>query len=104
MTEWQPIDTAPLDGTEVDLWMTDEQGDGWRETDAWYVRDYEEEFIVYDGLGGHSYKRERRDGWLAPGHDYGDSGFCDQPVRNYGRPLAPTWKKPTHWMPRPDAP
>ena len=40
-----------------------------------------------------------------PRHDYdGEAGFCDQPVRRYGRPLKPTWIKPTHWMPLPEPP
>lgn len=32
MAEWQPIDTAPKDGTVVDLWVRDEvTGDSYRE-------------------------------------------------------------------------
>ena len=33
---WRPINTAPLDGTYVDLWVIDDDGKGRRFTDAYY--------------------------------------------------------------------
>lgn len=31
---WNGIETAPLDGTLVDLWVTDSNGDGYRVVDC----------------------------------------------------------------------
>jgi hypothetical protein len=104
MTDWQPIETAPNDETRVDIWLTDETGRGWRETDAYWRTDAYEEYSDYS-TGQHQRLNTRRHGWFAPGHDYdGGDGFCDQPVRNYGNPLKPTWIIATHWMPIPDGP
>lgn len=33
---WQPIETAPKDGTVVDLWVVDKNGDGDRELDFYW--------------------------------------------------------------------
>lgn len=33
---WHPIDTAPKDGTEIDLWLVDETGDGCRKPDCYW--------------------------------------------------------------------
>lgn len=35
MSQWQPMDTAPKDGTKVDLWVTAGE-DSWRMIDAEY--------------------------------------------------------------------
>lgn len=103
MGQWQPIETAPKDGTQVDIWVVDESGKGWREADAYWVTDRYEEYTDYETGSGRQ-MTVCRDGWFAPGHDYDGDGFCDQPVRLYGRPLAPTWIKPTHWQPLPEPP
>lgn len=36
MGEWQPMETAPKDGTAVDVWVDDGEGGGHRITDAWF--------------------------------------------------------------------
>lgn len=35
MSEWQPIETAPGDGTEIDVWVPDGAG-GYRVPDAYW--------------------------------------------------------------------
>lgn len=103
---WQPIETAPRDGTVVDLWMVDETGRGFRQADAYYVLDAYDSAIRYDAeqrrwVGG------RRDGWWAPNHDYdGQDCFCDK-VRTFNsHPMQQKWifTEPTHWMPLPEPP
>lgn len=96
MSEWQPIETAPRDGTRVDLWLVDESGEGWREAGAYWVAD--EKLDHYNSRSG------SRDGWFAPNHDYdGMDGWCDQPEWTHrdGRIF---FKKATHWMPIPAPP
>ena len=107
MTEWQTIDTAPRDGTVIDIWMTDESGGGWREPDAYYVTDREETVIQYAEDGSYARVSRRRDGWWAPNHDYdGDDGWCDVPEHFNPHPnqRKTFYTRPTHWMPRPVAP
>jgi hypothetical protein len=36
MTEWQPIETAPKDGTLVDVWVIGYSNEPKRFTDAWF--------------------------------------------------------------------
>jgi len=43
MSEWQPIETAPTDGTPVDLWHRD----GFRITEVWW--DSEDECWTHYG-------------------------------------------------------
>ena len=102
--DWQPIKTAPKDGTQIDLWMVDQDGNGWREADAWFVAGRDDRFTAYDAGGTSRYVTEKRDGWFVDNRDYGEPGFCDQPPRMYGLPRRETFERPTHWMPRPDPP
>lgn len=34
---WQPIETAPLDGTFVDLWMAGPRNSGARRAECWFL-------------------------------------------------------------------
>lgn len=75
MSEWQPIETVPKDGTEVDLWGTRADGTAERWCNARWTG---------DGVGA---------GWWGPWTD----GFeCGIPGRNS--------LTLTHWMPVPRPP
>ena len=78
--DWLPIESAPKDKTEVDLWMVDEQGAGSRLPDAYW------------GKGWDGKLRVDREGWVAANQDYDMYGLCD------------IWATPTHWMPIPPPP
>lgn len=101
---WRPIETAPRDGTVIDLWMVDQDGKGYREANAYWVTDRGEEIGSYEN-GQIVIKTIRRDGWFGENHDYeGADGWADQPKRLGGRPERETWILPTHWMPLPPPP
>ncbi len=99
MMDWQPIETAPKDGTRFDLWMVDEDGRGCRVADAYWVASAEDRQIHYAEDGSHSFVNVTRSGWFAPYHDYEDDGFCDYPKRFNAHPNQRKWiwRQPTHW-------
>lgn len=107
--EWKPIESAPMDGTVVDLWVVDETGFAERVPDAYYVRDHEDERHIWNAVGKCWSRTERykRDGWQARrvGYD-GDPGWCDRPEHFNPHPMQNRliFTRPTHWMPLPEPP
>jgi hypothetical protein len=104
---WQPIETAPKDGTEIDLWMVDESGRGFRVTDARWAVGCWDEFYEEAASGGSRRVGKERDGWMAEGYGYpGERGFCDVPRHFNDNPAVNKWifTEATHWMPPPDPP
>lgn len=105
--EWQPIETAPKDGTTIDLWMVDEGGQSFREAGAYWVVGARERQVRYRPDGTLVELYIKRDGWFAPNHDYdGDDGFADIPRWFNEHPNQMRWvgRSPTHWMPLPEPP
>jgi len=79
MAEWQPIETAPKDGTEIDLWVSV----GVRVADCRWGK--------------------------PSGANWGDRYGCDQDlpaqwVTRHGFALDRRNGPPTHWMPHPTPP
>jgi hypothetical protein len=104
MAGWQPIETAPKDGTCVDLWVIETGWDGpgshrgRREAGAYWEENKPRSY--YDT------PEELISGWRAPNHSYngedGYAGLNDPEKRlNDGRVV---WDRATHWMPLPTAP
>jgi len=76
--EWQPIETAPKDGTYIILYQP--------KTLTTY------DVIKIGAWVNGLYKDETKKGWLV-------SFYCDDYCDNYG-----LFIKPTHWMPIPKKP
>lgn len=74
MTEWKPIETAPKDGTKIDLWVR-----GKRIPDAYWIKSSDDpEFAD----------------WAVKTYD---SHLCET-VDSF------VYSEPTHWMPLPEPP
>lgn len=95
MSEWQPIETAPKDGTRIDLWMVDKSGSEYREPEAYWVS------------AGAQPHLTKRDGWYAPRYDYDlQDGWADDPYHYINNRHIQKWVgcEPSHWMPIPAGP
>lgn len=84
---WQPIETAPKDGTVIDLWVRFPDGTGKRVPDGFWDEN------------GYDFGPNRCDGkpgWAAANMGYdGCDGYADEPEDG---------QFATHWMPLPDPP
>lgn len=107
MSEWKTIDSAPRDGTVVDLWIVDQDGNGERVCNARWEAEWGDERHTYNPNGAHKLIHFTRAGWVAPGFDYdGQDGLADMPNWFNEHPRQNRWmfRKPTHWMPLPSPP
>lgn len=86
--EWQPIETVPMDGTDVLLWcLPCKEGD----IGSIFTAYWEKRWVgdTWDDDDEHGI-----DGWwMVPQVDDKQGGYCSELV----------WE-PTHWRPLPDAP
>lgn len=80
MSEWQPIETAPKDGTLVDLWIINHLGDGERRPNCRWEQDHEDD--------------EDEGRWEQMYSEASGSFFTAFDER----------ARATHWMPLPDPP
>ena len=88
MTEWQPIETAPKDGTVVDLWLSYGDGTGRRAPNGFW----QNEPFGHDGAKGFDLPC----GWAAENETYdGGEHWLADPSDG---------ERVTYWMPLPDPP
>ncbi len=86
MMDWQPIETAPKDGSVIDLWVTC-QSDARRVPDAYWS---------HEGFQYGPVRQDGKPGWAAANMGYdGCDGYADDPEDG---------QRATHWMPLPPSP
>ena len=93
-TSWQPIETAPKDGSEVDLWVVTFLDGvaliGGRVTDAWWL----------EAFGWTALPRDNGD-HVAPRGGMADAGGAGLAVRDPRHPLVPDPGRPGMTRPAP---
>lgn len=109
MSDWQPIATAPRDGTRIDLWMVNERGEGWRVTDAYFVPNVKDTRRAFDPVAGNYFNGVPytvvEDQWWAERMGYeGHDGPCGRTRFFHEMDKREVFIEPTHWMPIPAPP
>jgi hypothetical protein len=84
---WQPIETAPRDGTVVLIWVISKDGDNVCVPGIW---DTQLE-TLNDSLPPEEYPDPGH--WMIPMYGAKNGGWCDD-----------LYREPTHWRPIPSAP
>lgn len=83
MADWMPIESAPKDGTKVDLWIKCDPSRA-----------------ASDGRVVDCYWNTETDTWCKFDSYWGE----DSDVESNGPSLDGGWRKATHWMPLPPPP
>lgn len=81
MSEWQPIETCPMDGTVVDIWV---------QSTELVSRDSDE--------------RRPSMEWRVANAQWWDGQWCDENGNPHAYLEGFTHYRATHWMPLPDGP
>ncbi|MGV6816142.1 MAG: hypothetical protein ACWA44_02595 [Thiotrichales bacterium] len=85
MNDWQPIETAPKDGTEILVWNAELKERKWYEEGKVMLVSWGVDILHYPGA-------KPNWTWCVPGSHQDEQGGCE------------TANRATHWMPVPGGP